>query len=73
MLMVSYVDDLVVPEPDSIEVDAHLLLLDDHLSGELRLPDGRRIAFDGWLGLVGAVELVRDVRPDGRGDLGMGA
>ena len=54
--MVAQVDDLVVPESDPIELDARLQVCGDHLSGEVRLPDGCTIVFDGWLGLIGAVE-----------------
>jgi hypothetical protein len=50
-------------EPESVEVDAHLQIADDHLSGEIRLPDGHTIPFDGWLGLIGAVESVLGPRP----------
>ena len=56
MPMVAHVDDLVVPESDPIELDAHLRISGDHMAGEVRLPDGRWIRFDGWLGLIGAVE-----------------
>jgi hypothetical protein len=45
-----------VPEPDPIELDARLRISEDHMDGEVRLPDGRWITFDGWLGLIGAVE-----------------
>jgi hypothetical protein len=54
--MVAQVEDLVVPGSDPIELDARLRVSGDHLNGELRLPDGRCITFDGWLGLIGAVE-----------------
>jgi hypothetical protein len=57
--MVAHGDDLVVLEPDLIELDARLCVSDEHLSGEVRAPDGRWIAFDGWLGLIGAVETAR--------------
>jgi len=52
-----------VPVEDSIELDARLQVCGDHLSGEVRLPDGRAIAFDGWLGLIGAVESARGAQP----------
>ena len=51
-----------MPEPDPIELDARLRVSGDHLNGELRLPSGTIIAFDGWLGLIGAVEAA--VPPD---------
>jgi hypothetical protein len=54
--MVAQVDDLVVPESDPIELDARLRISGDRLDGAVRLPDGGWIAFDGWLGLIGAVE-----------------
>jgi hypothetical protein len=65
--MVAQVDDLVVPESDPIELDARLRISGDHMNGELRLPDGRWIAFDGWLGLIGAVEAALPADPF-RGD-----
>jgi hypothetical protein len=45
-----------VADPDPIELDARLRVSGDHLTGELYLPGGQTIAFDGWLGLIGAVE-----------------
>jgi hypothetical protein len=44
-------------EADAITLDARIQISADHLSGELRLADGRAIPFEGWLGLIGAVEL----------------
>jgi hypothetical protein len=61
--MVAQRDDLVVLEPDSVELDARLRVSGDHLSGEVCLPSGRRIAFHGWLGLIGAVESARAEGP----------
>jgi hypothetical protein len=57
--------DSVVIEPDPIELDARLRVSGDHLCGELRLPDGRRIAFESWLGLIGALEAARSNEPPG--------
>jgi hypothetical protein len=54
--IVSHVDDLVVANPDPIELDVRLRVSGDHLEGELQLPSGQTIAFHGWLGLIGAVE-----------------
>ena len=56
MRIVAQVDDLVVANPDPIELEARLRVSRDHLEGELQLPSGQTIAFDGWLGLIGAVE-----------------
>ena len=41
---------------DPIRLQARLEVAGDHLRGELLLPDGTPMAFDGWLGLIGAVE-----------------
>jgi hypothetical protein len=56
-------DDASMLEPDPIECSARLQLSGDHLSGEVRGPDGRTIVFSGWLGLIGAVESVRFLGP----------
>lgn len=56
MWILSDVDDPVMLEPESVELDARLKISEDHLSGEISLPDGRTTAFDGWLGLIGAIE-----------------
>ena len=61
--MLAQRDDLVVLEPDSIELDARLRVSGGDLSGEVCLPDGRAIAFDGWLGLIGALESARAAGP----------
>ena len=53
-----------MPEPDPIELDARLRVSGDHLTGELRLPNGKTIAFDGWLGLIGAVEAAIPAHPE---------
>jgi hypothetical protein len=45
-----------VLEPRPIELQARLVLFGDRLSGELLCADGRRIEFEGWLGLLGAIE-----------------
>ena len=63
MSIVSRVDDLVVAERDPIELDARMRIEGEHLSGEVRLPDGRWITFDGWLGLFGAVEAAMPADP----------
>jgi hypothetical protein len=48
-----------------VELAARLEIRGDQLSGEISLPDGRTIAFEGWLGLIGAVESALAVdRPD---------
>jgi hypothetical protein len=54
--IVAQVNDLVVSEPDPIELDARLRVSGGRLNGELHLPTGQTIGFDGWLGLIGAVE-----------------
>ena len=61
--MVAQGDDVGVLEPDSIELDARLRVSGDYLSGEVCLPSGHRIAFDGWLGLIGALESARAAGP----------
>jgi hypothetical protein len=56
----------MLAEP-SVELDARLKISGDQLSGEISLPDGRTIAFEGWLGLIGAVEsALVPARPDER-------
>jgi hypothetical protein len=61
--IVSLLDDHVVPEPQPIELAARLRVSGDHLDGELQLPSGQTIAFDGWLGLIGAVEAAVPAEP----------
>jgi hypothetical protein len=55
-------------EPEPVELEAHMQVSEDHLSGEIRLSDGRTIAFDGWLGLIGAVESALGPRPANTAD-----
>jgi hypothetical protein len=66
--IVAQVDDLVVPESDPTELEARLHISGDHMDGEVRMPDGRWIAFDGWLGLIGAVEAALPADPVARDD-----
>ena len=55
-------------EPEPVELQARLQVSDDHLSGEIHLPDGRTVTFDGWLGLIGAVESALGPRPSNTAD-----
>jgi hypothetical protein len=57
-------------ESSSVELDARLKICGDRLSGEISLPDGRTIAFEGWLGLIGAVESALIPRRSDEGALG---
>jgi hypothetical protein len=66
--IVAHLDDPLMLEPEPVELEAHLQVSDDHLSGEIRLPDGRTLAFDGWLGLIGAVEAALGPRPSSTAD-----
>ncbi|HSI79949.1 MAG TPA: hypothetical protein VK919_04790 [Solirubrobacterales bacterium] len=40
------------------------------ISGRLDLPDGRRLAFEGYVQLVAALEAIREPPPDGEGKSG---
>ena len=66
--IVAHLDDPLMLEPEPVELEAHLQVSDDHLSGEIHLPDGHTIAFDGWLGLIGAVESALGPRPSNTAD-----
>jgi hypothetical protein len=57
-----------VPDPDPIEFNARLEVSENHLRGELCLPDGRRMAFDGWLGLISAIEAASSASVTAGGD-----
>lgn len=53
-------------ESPTITLIAHLHLTGVELEGELTGPDGRRIPFSGWLGLIGAVESAAQAAADAR-------